>query len=148
MEFTHLKPTTFAGGADPIMVKNWVQEMEKMLIVLSCTKKQKVLFATFKLTGEAERWWLAVKLLEEMRPVPVVMTWNHFKEVFYDRYFPATTTDAKAEEFLNLTHGHLVIQQYATRFVELSRFAPYMVLDEYRKAQRFERGLNRASTSR
>ncbi|XP_057965432.1 uncharacterized protein LOC131155994 [Malania oleifera] len=107
--------------------------MEKILKVLNCTEEHKVLFATFKLTGEVERWWLAVKLLEEQWAVPTIMIWRCFKEVFYDRYFPATTRNAKAEEFFNLTQGHLTVQQYDARFVELSRFSPFMVLDEYQK---------------
>ncbi|XP_057954063.1 uncharacterized protein LOC131148367 [Malania oleifera] len=74
-QFTSLKPSTFAGGTDPIMVDTWVQEMEKILIVLTCTKEEKVLFTTFKLTGEAKQWWLAVKLLEEQWAIPTMMTW-------------------------------------------------------------------------
>ncbi|XP_057965501.1 uncharacterized protein LOC131156069 [Malania oleifera] len=116
--------------------------MEKILAVLNCTQEQKVLFATFKLTGEAERWWTAVKLLEEQRAVPMVMTWGCFKEFFYDRYFPSTTKNVKADEFFNLTQGHLIVQQYTARFMELSHFASFMVPDEYQKARIFERGLN------
>ncbi|XP_057951091.1 uncharacterized protein LOC131145936 [Malania oleifera] len=98
--------------------------MEKMLAVLSCTEAQKVLFATFKLIGEAERWW---KIVEERRVVPIDMTWSRFKELFYDWYFPATTRAVKAEEFFHLTQGQLTGQQYATKFMELSRLAHFMV---------------------
>ncbi|XP_057975251.1 uncharacterized protein LOC131162661 [Malania oleifera] len=129
------------SGVDPLVAKSWVQEMKKMLAVLSCTDAQKVLFATFKLTGEAERWWQAIKLLEEQWAVPTNMIWSRFKELFYDRYFPATTRAAKAEEFFYLTQGQLTVQQYAAKFMELSRFAPFMVPDEFQKARWFERGL-------
>ncbi|XP_057969504.1 uncharacterized protein LOC131158652 [Malania oleifera] len=105
----------------------WMQEMEKILILLNCTKEQKVLFATFKLTREAERWWHAMKLLEEQRVVPIAMTWVRFKQVFYDQYFPATTRNAKAEEFFSLTQGRLTIQQYTAKFMELSHFAPFVL---------------------
>ncbi|XP_057962334.1 uncharacterized protein LOC131153903 [Malania oleifera] len=140
-QFTRLKPSAFAGSVDPLVAESWVQEMEKMLAVLSCTEAQKVLFATFKLTREAERWWQAVKLLEEQRVVPTNMTWSRFRELFYDRYFPATTRVAKAEEFFHLNQGQLTVQQYAAKFMELSRFAPFMVPDEFQKARWFERGL-------
>ncbi|XP_057975932.1 uncharacterized protein LOC131163352 [Malania oleifera] len=115
--------------------------MEKILVVLSCTEAQKVLFATFKLTGEAECWWQAVKLLEEQRAVPTDMTFSRFKELFYDRYFPATIRAAKAEKFFHPTQGQLIVQQYAVKFMELSRFAPFMVPNEFQKARWFERGL-------
>ncbi|XP_057958646.1 uncharacterized protein LOC131151419 [Malania oleifera] len=140
-QFTRLKPSTFVGSVDPLVAESWVQEMEKMLVVLSCTEAQKVLFATFKLTGEAECWWQAVKMLEEQRAVPTDMTWIRFKELFYDRYFPTTIRAAKAEEFFHLNQGQLTVQQYAAKFMELSRFAPFMVLDEFQKARWFERGL-------
>ncbi|XP_057953799.1 uncharacterized protein LOC131148080 [Malania oleifera] len=140
-QFTRLKHSTFAGSVDPLVAEIWVQEMEKMLAVLSCTEAQKVLYATFKLTWEAERWWQVVKLLEEQRVVPTDMTWSRFKELFYDRYFPATTRATKAEEFFHLTQWQLTVQQYAAKFMELSRFAPFMVLDEFQKARWFERGL-------
>ncbi|XP_057982265.1 uncharacterized protein LOC131167479 [Malania oleifera] len=91
---------------------------------------------------EAERWWHAMKLLEEQRTVPIAMTWGRFKQVFYNRYFPITTRKVKAEEFFNPTQERLTVQQYTTRFLELSRFAPSMVPDEYQKARWFERGLN------
>ncbi|XP_057962135.1 uncharacterized protein LOC131153704 [Malania oleifera] len=129
------------GGANPIVAENWVQKIEKILTLLDCTEKQKVLFATFKPTREAERWWLAVKLLEEQQAMPTVMTYKRFKEVFYDRYFLVTTRNVKAEEFFNLTQKQLTVQQYAAKFMELSHFAPFMVQDEYQKVRWFERGL-------
>ncbi|XP_057953813.1 uncharacterized protein LOC131148096 [Malania oleifera] len=116
-------------------------EIEKILVVLHCTDEQKVLYAAFKLTGEAERWWLAVNLLEQQRLVSISLTWDHFKEIFDDRYFCTSVRDAKVEEFLNLNQGHMIVQQCAVKFVELSRFTPYMIPDESRKARRFERGL-------
>ncbi|XP_057976016.1 uncharacterized protein LOC131163446 [Malania oleifera] len=48
---------------------------------------------------------------------------------------------AKAEEFFHLTQGQLTLQPYVAKFMELSRFAPFMVPDEFQKARWFERGL-------
>ncbi|XP_057951076.1 uncharacterized protein LOC131145918 [Malania oleifera] len=141
-QFIRLKPLSFEGGTDSIKAEMWMQEMEKIMAVLNCNE-QKVLFATFQLAGKAERWCHVVKLLKEQRAVPIAMTWGHFKQVFYDRYFRVTTRTAKAEEFFNLTQGRLTIQHYATRFLKLSRFEPSMVPNEYQKARWFERGLNK-----
>ncbi|XP_057969534.1 uncharacterized protein LOC131158684 [Malania oleifera] len=44
------------GSTDLIQAENWIKEIEKILVVLHCTKEQKVAYATFKFTGEAERW--------------------------------------------------------------------------------------------
>ncbi|XP_057953779.1 uncharacterized protein LOC131148057 [Malania oleifera] len=120
----------------------WMQELEKILAVLNCSEEQKILFATFKLGGEAEQWWHAMKLLEEQQVVPKVMTWDHFKQVFYDQYFPATTRNLKAKKFFSLALGCLTVQRYAAKFMKLSWFAPSMVPDEYQNARWFERDLN------
>ncbi|XP_057958408.1 uncharacterized protein LOC131151174 [Malania oleifera] len=90
--------------------------MEKLLIVLHCIEEQKVQYATFKLVGE----------------------------VFFGRYFPVATREAKAEEFLHLTQRSMTMQEYVAKFVELSHFAPHMLPDEPLKAWMFERGLRQA----
>ncbi|XP_057975279.1 uncharacterized protein LOC131162690 [Malania oleifera] len=136
-----MNPTAFPGSANPIMAENWMQEIEKILSVLHCTNEQKVRYATFKLIGEVERWWSVVKLPEKQRLVPVALTWGHFKEILFDHYFLASAINAKMEEFLNLTQGQLTVPSYATNFVELSHFAPFIIPNEFRKEQRFERGL-------
>ncbi|XP_057950986.1 uncharacterized protein LOC131145819 [Malania oleifera] len=115
--------------------------MEKILAVLNCIEEQKVLFATFELVEEVEWWWHVLNLIVEQRAVPIVMTWGHFKQVFYDRYFLAMTRNAKAEEFFSF-QGRLIIQHYAAKFLKLSHFAPSIVRNEYQKARWFERGLN------
>ncbi|XP_057982347.1 uncharacterized protein LOC131167562 [Malania oleifera] len=100
-QFSHLKPSSFEGGTDPIKAEMWMQEMQKkILAVMYCTEEQRVLFASFKLAGEAEQWWHAIKLLEERRVVPIAMTCGHFKK-------------------------------YAAKFLQSSRFAPSVVPDEY-----------------
>ncbi|XP_057953308.1 uncharacterized protein LOC131147763 [Malania oleifera] len=122
-----MNPLEFSGGADPTVAENWMQEIEKILTVLHYTDEKRVLYTTYKLIGEAKRWWVATRLLEEQRPIPVVMTWSRFREVFFNRYFPATVKEAK----------------YAAKFVELICFAPYIIPDEVKKAKMFERGLRR-----
>ncbi|XP_057969535.1 uncharacterized protein LOC131158685 [Malania oleifera] len=63
------------------------------------------------------------------------MTCSHFKEVFFKRYFPASTRDAKADEFFVLTQGDMTVQGYVVWYIELSRFAPCLILNEYEKAR-------------
>ncbi|XP_058108827.1 uncharacterized protein LOC131251850 [Magnolia sinica] len=49
--------------------------------------------------------------------------------------------EQKAEEFISLEQGEMTVGQYESKFTELSRFAPFMIQDEARKAKKFERGL-------
>ncbi|XP_057982352.1 uncharacterized protein LOC131167571 [Malania oleifera] len=119
-QFTRLKPSIFVGSVDPVRAENWIQEIEKILDVLNSTEWQKMAFATFKLSGEAERWWVSVKKMEKNRPIPVALMWARFKDLFFEWYFLATVRNAKMEEFMNLTQESLTVQQYAAKFHELS----------------------------
>ena len=42
---------------------------------------------------------------------------------------------------MDLTQGNMTVAQYACRFNELARFAPYMVADEENRVRKFEQGL-------
>ncbi|XP_057975456.1 uncharacterized protein LOC131162869 [Malania oleifera] len=123
--------------------ENWIGEIEKILDFLNCTERHKVAFTMFKLSGEVKRWWKSMKMLEEHRPIPVALSWTRFRELFFERYFQTTIRNAKIEEFISLEQGQLTIQQYATSFQELSRFAPFMIPDEAMKAWKFQRGLKK-----
>jgi hypothetical protein len=57
------------------------------------------------------------------------------------RFFPQTIRQAKAQEFTDLVQGSMPVEEYAAKFIELSRFAPYLVSTEELKARKFERGL-------
>ncbi|XP_057962156.1 uncharacterized protein LOC131153727 [Malania oleifera] len=142
-----MNPSAFVKGVNSIVAEDWVQMIKELLGVLECMEEQKVRYATFKLVGEAKRWWRSVKLVEEQWPGHATITWSHFREVFFNRYFPTTIREAKVEEFLNLTQGHLNVQQYAAKFVELSRFTPYMIPDVPKKVWRFKKGLRVGPTS-
>lgn len=50
--------------------------------------------------------------------------------------------EANAREFMDLVHGSMTVAQYATKFIKLSRFAMYLILDEEKKVRMFEKGLN------
>ncbi|XP_057969582.1 uncharacterized protein LOC131158741 [Malania oleifera] len=125
-QFTQANPLAFAGVLNPIAAEDWIQEIKELLGVLEFIKEQEVKYATYKLVGEANRWWLSAKIVEEQCPGLVAITWSRFKEVFFDKYFPVATQTAK---------------QYAAKFVELSRLAPHMIPNEPLKARMFEKGL-------
>ncbi|MQL88182.1 hypothetical protein Taro_020728 [Colocasia esculenta] len=44
-------------------------------------------------------------------------------------------------EFLTLTQGSMSVLEYEARFVELSKYAPHIVADEWRKVKKFIMGL-------
>ena len=117
--------------------------MEKLLEALDCINSQKVQFATFKLIGEAKRWWRSTKtILEGMDTKRNPIIWEKFKGVFYDNYFPEVVRERKEREFADLVQESMTVEQYAAKFIELSHFGPHLILTEAKKASRFQKGLN------
>ena len=118
-------------------------QTEKLLEVLDCTDSQKVRFATFKLIGEAKRWWRSTKaILEGMDTKRNLIIWEKFKGVFYDNYFPEVVRERKEKEFADLVQGRMTVEQYAAKFIELSHFGPHLILTKAKKASRFQKGLD------
>ena len=70
------------------------------------------------------------------------ITWEKFKGVFYDNYSPKVVRERKDREFVDLVQGSMTVEQYATKFIDLSRFGPHLILTEAKKASRFQKGLN------
>ncbi|XP_011621788.1 uncharacterized protein LOC105420304 [Amborella trichopoda] len=91
------------------------------------------------LEGETEHWWRSVQQAwEEVQMVP---TWEKFLGAFNEKYFSNSVKERKEVEFIELQQGRLNIDQYAAKFLELSRYAPHIINMEARKANKFERGL-------
>ena len=57
------------------------------------------------------------------------------------KYFPETARHAKAQEFLELKQGAMIVMDYVARFTELARFADDYVVIDVAKVRRFENGL-------
>jgi hypothetical protein len=56
-EFMSHKPPTFASSPDPLHVDDWLKSVEKLLIIAQCSDREKVLYASGRLTGPAADWW-------------------------------------------------------------------------------------------
>ncbi|XP_057958418.1 uncharacterized protein LOC131151188 [Malania oleifera] len=50
-----MNPPAFIGGPDLVVAKNWVKEIEEIMIVLDCTDEKRVRCAAFKMTGKTKR---------------------------------------------------------------------------------------------
>ena len=57
------------------------------------------------------------------------------------KYIPDTARHAKAQEFLKLKQGEMIVMDYVARFTELARFADDYVATDMAKVRRFENGL-------
>jgi hypothetical protein len=56
-EFMSHKPPTFASSPDPLDADDCLKSVEKMLNITQCFDREKVLYASSRLTGPAADWW-------------------------------------------------------------------------------------------
>lgn len=90
---------------------------------MACTNAQMVLFRPHMLLEETKhRWENTHQTLEETF---TTITWNVFKEVFLDKYFPAYVHNHWEIEFLELKQGNMFVADYAYTFKEISRYFPH-----------------------
>ncbi|KAK9094548.1 hypothetical protein Scep_026017 [Stephania cephalantha] len=138
MDFLEIQPLTYNGGLDVEESENWVFEMEKTFNVIPYDEPTKVKLAAFMLKSDAYLWWIDTK---EREGEVDTCTWERFKELFLEKYFPMADRDRKREEFLHLQQGDMTVREYAFRFERLIRYAREYVPSEREKNNRFVHGL-------
>ena len=57
------------------------------------------------------------------------------------KYFPDTARHAKAQKFLKLKQGAMIVMDYVARFTKLARFFDDYVATDMAKVRRFENRL-------
>jgi hypothetical protein len=107
---------------------DWLKSVEKKLQVVQCNHREKVLLAFHQLSGPAANWWDAyVEAHEE----PESINWLEFRAAFCARHVPQGVIMLKKKEFQDLKHGSISVNEYVTKFTQLSRYTPHDVdIDE------------------
>jgi len=100
--------------------------MENIFEVVDYPEGFKVRLATHQFEKETEFWWGTVK----PRAGEPTLTLEQLKTMMDAQYYPRDMKRAKEQEFLRLKQGQMSVMEYATKFNELSRFAPNQVATE------------------
>ena len=79
--------------------------MEEIFRITRSADHDKVELATYKLRGEAAQWWKQYR--EHMEATRGNVTWEEFKTLFLNKYFPSNVKDQKEIEFLTLQQGDM-----------------------------------------
>jgi hypothetical protein len=137
-EFMSHKPPTFASSLDPLNADDWLKSIEKMLNIAQCSDREKVLYASGRLTGPAADWWDSYMAAHDAVDT---ITWAEFSTQFRNYHIPAGLMKIK-KEFLSLKQGNMSVSEYRDKFIQLSRYAPDEVADDARKQEHFTEGLN------
>ena len=82
-----------------MVADHWFRQVERILEVMELTfNATRIRLATFRLEGESHILWDWVKVSRD----PETVTWGEFRELFIDKFFPASARHAKSWEFLEL----------------------------------------------
>ena len=111
-----------------------VEEDERILVGLDIPEERRVGLAAYMLVDKSYFWWESMKRVYDTE----VMTWEVFERIFIGKYFGEVAKHAKRMEFEHLIQGTMSVQEYESRFSELSRFALRMISEEGEKARRFQ----------
>jgi hypothetical protein len=118
---------------------DWLKSIEKKLQVVQCNNHEKVLLASHQLSGPPADWWDAyVKAHEE----PESINWPEFRAAFRAHHVPQGVIKLKKKEFQDLKQGSMSVNEYVTKFTQLSRYAPYEVDTDEKKQEFFLNRLN------
>ena len=54
-------PRTYGGREDPVLLEEWIRQMEKIFDVVEVPENRRINIGAFYLTGQADIWWGMVK---------------------------------------------------------------------------------------
>ncbi|GKC35155.1 putative reverse transcriptase domain-containing protein [Tanacetum coccineum] len=105
-----------------------------------CSVDQKVKYTAGSFVGKALTWWNSqIRMLS--REVAVSMSWNDFKFMMIEEFYPSHEMQKLETELWNhamVGAGHAA---YTDKFHELARLVPHLVTPESRMIKRYVYGL-------
>ena len=116
-----------------MIADHWFRQVNKILEAMEITSDA----TKMKLEGESQVWWDWIKASRDLEAI----TWEEFRGLFMEKYFPASARHVKAREFLELRQGTMTVLKYVAKFTELARFADDYVATNMAKVRKFEDGL-------
>jgi hypothetical protein len=120
-EFQRTKPPSFSHSVELMDSDDWLKTIEKKLQVVQCNNSEEVLFALHQLEGPTADWWDAYV---EVHKEPESINWQELKNSFKSYHVPLGVMKLKKKEFEDLKQGSMSVNEYVTRFTQLSRYAP------------------------
>ncbi|KAJ0957077.1 putative nucleotidyltransferase, Ribonuclease H [Helianthus annuus] len=118
----------------------WLDEMDTVVDISGCAKKDIVKFVSQSFKGEALAWWRS--LIQATGKVPLYsMSWEQFVALIRENYYPQHEVEKIESDFLSLVMKNLDCQAYLTSFNTMSRLVPYLVTPEPKRIARFIGGL-------
>ncbi|KAL5776081.1 hypothetical protein ACOSP7_009007 [Xanthoceras sorbifolium] len=118
-DFCRIFDAQFDGRQDPIAADRWLKAIRRAFSQVDTPSEFWVDFAVYRLTGDAVIWWKNLSIQRDMTGVD----WEVFEGLFRDNYFNAGHRRMLADMFENIEQGGMTVNEYYTRFMELSQYA-------------------------
>jgi hypothetical protein len=107
--------------------------------VVQCNNHEKVLLASHHLSGHAADWWDAYM---EAHEEPESINWPEFRAAFYAHHVLQGVIKLMKKGFQDLKQGSMSMNEYITKFTQLSHYTPHEVDTDEKKHECFLNGLN------
>ncbi|XP_052725433.1 uncharacterized protein LOC128194284 [Vigna angularis] len=136
--FLQHRPSKFSGKCLPDEADQWLRDMERIFNAKRCPDENRLAYTEYLLTGEASHWWASARAI--LTDAHQQITWEMFRDKFYEEYFPDNIRFAKEVEFLQLVQGGMSVSEYTNKFKHLVRFNTMATSGEW-QCRKFENGL-------
>ncbi|KAL5784206.1 hypothetical protein ACOSQ2_006598 [Xanthoceras sorbifolium] len=118
-DFCRIFDAQFDGRQDPIAADRWLKAIRRAFSQVDTPSEFWVDFAVYRLTGDAVIWWENLSIQRDMTGVD----WEVFEGLFRDNYFNVGHRRMLADMFENIEQGGMTVNEYYTKFMELSQYA-------------------------
>ncbi|GJW99118.1 reverse transcriptase domain-containing protein [Tanacetum coccineum] len=118
------------GGA--IVLTRWIEKMESVIDNSGCAENQKVKYAASSFINKALTWW-NTQIQARGNEATIGMTWEEFKELLVEEYYPSNEIEKLKNDFWNRTMVGANHAAYTDRFHELAKLVPHLVTPESKR---------------
>ncbi|KAF3780959.1 hypothetical protein EJ110_NYTH37887 [Nymphaea thermarum] len=129
-QFMAMQPPIFSGGGSYDKAKQWIEEIERIFVLLEMPEENKVNYGTYLLKGNALDWWKST--LEIRFAGQPSLSWMQFRDSFLDTYYP----------------NQLNLKDYIIRYRHLEAYCPHFYTTDGARAGKFVRGLREGLRSK
>ena len=93
-DFKSLRPTEFNGSGGPLAAREWMEQMDHMLVAALVPESDKVNVLQIQFSGMARAWYDLLEQTYEGK-----LAWEDLKKEFDEEYFSTEAQDELVERF-------------------------------------------------
>ncbi|XP_075496974.1 uncharacterized protein LOC142533923 [Primulina tabacum] len=135
--FMKMRPKEFSGTTDPMIAEGWIKSLEVIFEFMELGDADRVRCATYLFRGDARLWWEGASKALNL----ATLSWTHFTEVFYSKYFTEEVRSRLTTEFMTLRQGDSTVTEFIRKFERGCHFVPLIANDAGAKLRHFLNGL-------